>query len=206
MPGVVRCRSAADVPEEGEVDLDRVREAVDQELEREGGALLRQIALTTALLAAIAAVGSLLAGATANEALVLKTEATSLQALASDQWAYYQAKGVKSAVGGAALSAYAAAGRPAPDSLRSQPARYAAQQDTIARAARAFEARRDARNEEAGRLLERHHLYADAVALLQVAIALGGVAALTRRRGVWLLSVAAGAVGTVLLIAAAVHP
>ena len=39
------------MPESGEVDLDRVREAIDSELEREGGNLLRAIALTTALLA-----------------------------------------------------------------------------------------------------------------------------------------------------------
>jgi hypothetical protein len=33
-----------------------------------------------------------------NEALVLKTEAGRLQAEASDQWTYYQAKGVKASV------------------------------------------------------------------------------------------------------------
>ena len=54
-----------------------------EEVEREGNACLRSIALTTALLAALAALGSLEAGGTVNEALVLKTEATQLQAQAS---------------------------------------------------------------------------------------------------------------------------
>jgi class 3 adenylate cyclase len=80
------------MPEEPEVETEKLREAVAEELEREGGHFLRTIALTTAILAAFAAVASLQAGGTANEALVLKTEATRLQAEASDQWAYYQAK------------------------------------------------------------------------------------------------------------------
>jgi len=60
--------------------------------------MLRAIALTTALFAALAAVSALRASGTVNEALVLKTDATRLQAEASDQWAAYQAKGIKSAV------------------------------------------------------------------------------------------------------------
>ncbi|PYQ21275.1 MAG: hypothetical protein DMF79_08555, partial [Acidobacteria bacterium] len=87
------------MPEEPEVDTEKLREAIHEEVEREGGGrFLRQIALTTAILAALASVASLRAGATVNEALVLKTEATRLQAEASDQWAYYQAKGVKAAI------------------------------------------------------------------------------------------------------------
>ncbi len=59
---------------------------------------MRTIALTTALFAALAAIASLEAGGPVNEALALKTEATRLQAEASDQWSYYQAKGLKAAV------------------------------------------------------------------------------------------------------------
>ena len=93
------------MPEEIEVDTDRLREEIDKEVESIGGSLLRNIALTTAILAALAAVASLRAGATVNEALVLKNEATTLQAQASDQWAYYQAKGIKSAVAQSSASA-----------------------------------------------------------------------------------------------------
>ena len=71
------------MPETPEVETDRLREAVHEELEREGGAFLRRIALTTAVLAAVAAIAALKAGSTANEALVLKTEAARLQAEAS---------------------------------------------------------------------------------------------------------------------------
>jgi hypothetical protein len=84
------------MPEETEIDTDKLHESIHEEVEREGGVLLKSIALTTALFAAIGAVTALLAGTTVNEALVLKTEATRLQAEASDQWAAYQAKGLKS--------------------------------------------------------------------------------------------------------------
>src|SRR6478672_11037578 len=86
------------VPEGPEVDLDKLRETIDEEIEKEGSALLRTVALTTALFAALAAIASLEAGSTVNEALALKTEATQFQAKASDKWAYYQAKGLKATV------------------------------------------------------------------------------------------------------------
>jgi hypothetical protein len=74
------------MPEEPEIDADQLNERIHEELEHEGGALLKTSALTTALFAALGAIAALLAGGTVNEALVLKTEATRLQAEASDQW------------------------------------------------------------------------------------------------------------------------
>jgi hypothetical protein len=70
--------------EEPEIETAELRERIQEEVEREGGAFLRRIALTTALLAAFAALAALQAGDTVNEALVLKTDASRLQAQASD--------------------------------------------------------------------------------------------------------------------------
>jgi hypothetical protein len=190
------------MPEGAEVDLDKVREMIDVELEHDGGSLLRAIALTTALLAALAAIASLLAGSTVNEALVLKSEATKLQAQASDQWAYYQAKGIKAAVAGSTAASYVAAGRPVPDTLKNAGVRYTLQQKEIADKARELEKERDAKDTEASGLLGRHHRFAYAVAMLQVAIALGAVAALTRRRMVWWFSTAIGVGGLIFLVVA----
>jgi hypothetical protein len=183
------------MPEGPEVETEKLHEAIHEELEREGGAFLRTIALTTALLAAFAAVASLRAGATVNHALVLKTEATRLQAEVSDQWAYYQAKGVKAAVQEAIGAAWAAAGKSAPEGLAEKTRRYAEEQERIAEKARELEKERDARNLEADHLLHSHHRFASAVALFQVAIALGAVAALTRQRPIWLLSLLGGIAG-----------
>jgi len=125
---------------------------------------------------------------------VLKTEATNLQAQASDQWAYYQAKGIKAAVSKSALNAWQAAGKTPPPGLLTEPARYAAQQDTIKGQAARLERERDLRSREADALLGQHEWYAASVALLQISIALGAIAALTRSRPMWIASLLAGIV------------
>jgi hypothetical protein len=186
------------MPEEIEIDTESLRKEIDDELEKSSGSLLRWISLTTAILAALAAIASLKAGGTVNEALVLKTEATNLQAQASDQWAYYQAKGIKSAVALGAINAWEAAGKTAPARLSEESARYMAQ-DSITSKATALEHARDERSREAAVLLSQHEIYAAAVALLQIAIALGAIAALTRYRLVWFGSVALGVIAAVLL-------
>ena len=189
------------MPDEIEVDTDRLREEIDKEIENVGGNFLRTVALTTAVLAALAAVAALRAGATINEALVLKNEATTLQAQASDQWAYYQAKGIKGAVA-QSTAAILQRSDPARSSLITEESvRYTAQQDTIAERARELESRRDERSREANSLIEQHHVYAASVALLQIAIALGAVAALTRSKYVWYGSVGAGLIGAILFAA-----
>jgi Domain of unknown function (DUF4337) len=188
------------VPEEIEIDTDTLDEKIHEELEREGGTLLKMIALTTAIFAALAAVAALLAGGTVNEALVLKTEATRLQAEASDQWAAYQAKGIKSAIQLASESTWAALGKKPPASFSEERQRYAREQAELARIAREKELERDRKSAEADHLLHQHHRFANSVALFQVAIALGAVAALTRVRLVWYGSMVVGLSGAGLFL------
>ena len=186
------------MPESPEVDTDKLHEAIHEEMEKEGGDFLKRIALTTAILAAVAAIASLQAGATVNEALVLKTESTRLQAQASDQWAYYQAKGIKAAIAETASTAWTATGKPAPPQYAANQKRYLEEQKEIQRKAQEKEKERDEKSKEADHLLHRHHRFANAVALLQVSIALGAVAALTRSRLVWLGSIGIGVCGVVI--------
>ncbi len=193
------------MPEGPEVDTDRLHEAIHEELEHEGGRLVRAIALTTAVLAALAAVSSLRAGATVNEALLLQTEATRLQAEASDQWAYYQAKGIKASLQEGVAASYAAAGRTPPPEVAGRADRYRAEQREIEARAREKEKERDARAEESAHLLHEHHGQAAAVALFQVSIALGAVAALTRLRLVWVGSLLLGLAGLASAARALLH-
>jgi uncharacterized protein DUF4337 len=186
------------MPEDAEVETEKLHEAIEEELEKEGGTFLRRIALTTAVLAAFAAIAALRAGATVNEALVLKTEATRLQAEASDQWAYYQAKGIKAAVEKGAENAWLSAGKAVPEALEARVHRYEEEQKEIEAHAREMEKERDKKSAEADELLHRHHGFANAVALFQVSIALGAVAALTRIKPVWFASMLAGLVGAIL--------
>jgi len=190
------------MPEAIEIDTDKLHEAIHEEMEQGGGRLVKAVALTTAVFAAIAAVAALLAGSTVNEALLLKTEATRSQAEASDQWAYYQAKGIKAAVEDAVSASWLAAGRDAPAAALETKTRYEREQKAIQEKAAEFEHERDQQSEEADHLLHRHHAFAAAVALFQVAIALGAVAALSRIRAVWLLSLFVGVGGIAFFVAA----
>jgi hypothetical protein len=72
------------------------------------------------------------------------------------------------------------------------------EQKDIEHAAREKERERDDKSEQADRLLARHHRFANSVALLQVGIALGAVAALTRQRVIWLGSGILGLLGAAM--------
>ena len=180
------------MPEGPEIDTDALKDALS---EAPAGPLLRNIALTTALLAALGAVAALHAGDTVNEALVLKTEAGRAQAEASDQWAYYQAKGIKGNVQEAARNAWLAVGKTPPPAIDQAIQKYAADQRAIDKAARDKERERDDESRRADQLLERHHRFANSVAFIQVAIALGAVAALTQNRLIWYGSLLLGVLG-----------
>ena len=185
------------MPEEPEIDADTVRETID---DPPAGTLLRNIALTTALLAALGAIAALRAGGTVNEALVLKTEAARLQAEASDQWAYYQAKGIKASVQETSRAVWLAAGKTPPADVDQVIARYAREQNDIEKAAHEKEHERDTKSEEADHLIARHERFADSVAFIQVSIALAAVAALTRNRAVWVGSTGLGFVGVGMFV------
>src|SRR5438132_13098825 len=192
------------MPEEPEIQTENLHEAIQEEMERQGGRLIKAVAVTTALLAAIAAVAALRAGGTANEALMLETEATRLQAEASDQWAYYQAKGIKAAVQEASRTSWLSIGKEPPSQYGEAQRRYGKEQADIASKAKEKEAERDAKASEAAHLLYKHHRFANSVALFQVAIALGAVAALARNRWIWFVSLFLGLAGVILFLVAMV--
>src|SRR5215470_6764090 len=136
------------MPEGPEVETESLQEKIHEAVEHEGGSFLKRIALTTALFAALAAIAALRAGATANEALVLKTEATRLQAEASDQWSYYQAKGIKAAAAEAARTAWLAIAKEPPAEYAEKEKRYGDEQKEIQNKAREIEKKRDEKSEE----------------------------------------------------------
>jgi len=186
------------MPEGPEIETEKLEETIKEELDHEGGAFLKQIALTTAILAVLAAIASLQAGSTINTALVLKTEAVSLQSEASDQWTFYQAKGIKSALQEASSTPWLAIGKEPPAHYKETMKRYSEEQAAIQNKALEKEHQRDERLKESDHFLHKHHSFAGSVALLQVAIALGAVAALTRFRLIWFGSMLVGGTGIII--------
>src|SRR5690242_15478689 len=76
--------------DEPEVPLEQVHEDIHHHATR-GESWTMGVALTAAVLAGLAAIAGLLSGHHANEGMLE-------QIRASDQWNYYQAKGIKAAV------------------------------------------------------------------------------------------------------------
>src|SRR5438046_3331022 len=77
--------------EEAEVPLEHLQEHVHHSAEHGGAAWISWVALSTAILAVLAAIAGLLSGKHVNEAMMNQIEA-------SDQWSYYQEKSIKAAV------------------------------------------------------------------------------------------------------------
>jgi hypothetical protein len=161
--------------------------------EHGGQGWTRYLAITTALIAVLAAVASLLAGNWANTALLRKNDALLAQTQASDQFAYYQAKGIKKAL---AEFEFAATKGPA---QQAQADKYGQEQQTIKAAADEDTKKVTEQNEAAEAQLEKHHHGALAVTLFQIAIALSAMSALLRRKSFWALSVGLATAGSVFL-------
>src|SRR5450759_5157447 len=77
--------------EESEVPLEHLQEQVHHSAERSRERWISWVALSTAILAVLAAIAGLLSGKHVNEAMMNQIEA-------SDQWSYYQAKSIKASV------------------------------------------------------------------------------------------------------------
>src|SRR6266478_9728804 len=77
--------------EEAEVPLEHLHEHIHHHAEHSGEKWISWVALSTAILAVLAAIAGLLSGSHANEAMMSQIDA-------ADQWGFYQAKSIKAAV------------------------------------------------------------------------------------------------------------
>ena len=188
----------------GEVGVDKLNERA-QEKAREGKSgtpWLRWLALSTALFAVLAAIASLKSGQLANESLLRMNEATLKQAQASDAWSYYQAKGIKEVTREAEMDMLSASRAPvdAITKARADADRYKSEQEDIQKEARRLEQEQKELADKSKQDLERHHRFAYAVTVLQVAIGLSAIAALIERRAIWLIALVGGIAGVGLLL------
>lgn len=196
------------MPEEseiGEVGVDKLGEQATEHAREHGvhTPWMRWLGLSTALFAVFAAIASLKAGHFANEALLHSADATMKQAQASDQWAYYQAKGNKSVTRASTADVLAAlhASEEEIARVRADAEKYRKEQDEIQVEAKALDEERKKLETESTDDLRRHQSFAYSVTALQVGIGLSAVAALIGRRRVWLFALLVGAGGLALFAA-----
>lgn len=164
---------------------------------QQGPGLAQYVAIFTALMATLGALVGYNISTTLNEAMLYKNEAVLKKTEATNQWNFYQAKSSKGHL--MALAADLTSGKKAAG-YREQVARYAAEKKTIRAKAEAFEIESGKANKASAKLMHPLHRSEQAMTLLQIAISLASITALTRKK--WLFAVAgvAGAVGVWLAV------
>jgi hypothetical protein len=176
------------MPEEIEVPTEHLHETLHHEAHGGGEQIkwIPQVALSSALIAVAAAIASLLAGHHANEAMLEQMQAT-------DQWAFFQAKGIKSAVLESKLQLLEALGKEVKADERTRLDGYEADRKKIEDAGHELEA-------SSKKHMEHHNVLARAVTIFQIAIAMAAIAVLVRRKWLWFVSVALGLAGAAFLV------
>jgi hypothetical protein len=178
------------MPEEIEVPVEHLHETIHEAAEGEHhfgrGGFNMQVALSTALLAVVAAVAALLAGHAANEAVLEQIEA-------SDKWNHYQSKSIKETVLSSKTALLAAFDKRIEAKDSQKLAEYSKDMEEIKTEAEAKEA-------ESSKHMQQHVILSRGVTLFQIAIALSAIAVLTKKRPLWLGSLALGAVGAFFFV------
>ena len=156
--------------EEQEVPVEHLHDIVHEQAHKVTWS--EKVALTTALFAVFAAISSLLSTHESDLAILSRVES-------SDQWSYYQAKSIKSAI----------------TQSSDEKARYEREQEAIRKEA-------EAKTEASEHAMHVHEYCAYAVTIFQVATALGAIAVLVKIKPVWYTSIVLGLVGIGLFIKA----
>jgi len=144
------------------------------------------VALTTAVIAVLAAITGLLAGDHADEAMLS-------QIRSSDQWAFYEAKSIKSEMIASSNKILVAFGKApaAQDSAKIK--------SNKADQAKIMQEAKDAQKESDEHVV-KHKILARGVTLFQVAIAIGAISIITKRKSLWLVSMGFAIIGIFFLM------
>ena len=174
-----------------EVPLEHAHETIEHQAHGSSQPWVMGVALTAAILAALAAV-------TALYAEHFATEATLEQIQASDKWSEFQANSIKEKglLVNKKLLQKLKLEPDADDEAKLK--EYAEKKDKIKEKAEELEA-------ESRRHLHEHVPLSRGLTMFQVAIAIGAISVLTKRREFWFVSLTFGAVGVGFLVWGLIH-
>ncbi len=167
-----------------------------------GDAFASRIAVMTAMFATIGALFGYMGGATQNDALLFKNEATIRKTEASDQWNFYQAKSNKQNLAelGSTLTSGEQAAKYAAEAQR-----YQKEKDEIKSIAERLEQASQEAEAKSEASMHVHHRWAQATTLIQIAIALAAITILTRSKGLSYTAFAAAGFALAVGALAALH-
>ena len=144
----------------------------------------KYVSLMVVFLAVTTGIGALRAGSYSSRTVLR-------QAQASDQWAYYQAKGIKGRI--SELEAHLATDEARAKKGLDDVARYKLEQQETIEVAKRLEGERDEAARHSGPL-------GNGIAALQIAIALGSICVLTKKKPLFLAAGALGGIGALLVV------
>jgi hypothetical protein len=173
-----------EVPTEGLTDT--INEKAEGKKEEERERWTMYVALSTAFIAVLAAVSSLLAGHHSDEAVIERVKA-------GDQWSFYQAKSIKSElVASTDKILHTLSAKPVEDNAQTL-ARYDKEKEEIKTKAEEFEKSSEAH-------VEKHATIAKSVTIFQIAIAISAIAILTRKKVLWYAGILLSIAGIVFFL------
>lgn len=171
-------------------DSEDPTEHLQEEIQHHAGQVAERwvlgVALSSAILASLAAVASLQAGHSSNEAMIAQIEC-------ANEWSHYQSKSIKEAQLKSKLDILDALDKPASGTDKSKMAEY--QQDKEELQKKAQDSQKEAKYH-----LRMHHVLSRSVTMFQIAIAIGAISVLTRRRKFWWTSLGFGVVGLFFVV------
>jgi hypothetical protein len=166
-----------------EVPLEQAQEDIAHHAHAAQEKWVMGVALTAAVLAVLAAITALFAEHYANEAMILQIKS-------SDQWSYYQSKGIKANLVSTRIELLTVLGKTVTDKDRKKLEQYREDQERILKQA-------EEKQHESEAHLARHLVLARSLTMFQIGIAVAAIAVLTKRRSFWLASLALAAAGVV---------
>ena len=163
----------------------------------------KYVSLTMVVIAVLAAIATLKGGGFSTRTLKDMNEATFNQTQASDQWSFFEAKSIKQNLYQIELDHLNAA--PAPNAaavakMKAKVDKYEKDKADITATAKKFEAVRDAARNSATISAEHSKQMGLAITLFQIAIALGAMCLIVKKKPLWIVSTILGALAAAQMI------
>ncbi|MDB5024033.1 MAG: hypothetical protein JWP78_1788 [Mucilaginibacter sp.] len=167
--------------EDPEVPTEHLHEHIHEAAHESHDKWSMLVAISTAFMAAFAALSSLMAGHQSNEALITQMKA-------SDQWAYYNAKGIKAEVNDAVTKINFSKAADSSKSVSARKAKLKEDQKKIQEKA-------DELEKESAAHLGKDMILARAVTFFQIAISISAISILSKKKALWYISLILFAAG-----------
>jgi hypothetical protein len=163
----------------------------------------RYVSLTMVIIAVSAAIATLKGGGFSTRTLKEMNEATFNQAQASDEWSYFEAKSIKQNLYEIELEHLTAATPPDAAAIAKMKAKidqYAKDKADITANAKKLEAARDEARKNATNAAEHSREMGLSITIFQIAIALGAMCLIVKKKPLWFGAIILGAFAIVQMV------